>query len=70
MFKLPVYIVMLIGMVVVPVLAKVCDALKKKAAETPENWDDLLVGALETVIEFLKDPGVFEPKTPLTIRGP
>jgi hypothetical protein len=41
---------------------KLCDALKKKAAETPETWDDVAVGAFETVLEFLKQPGLFEPK--------
>lgn len=62
MFKLPQYIIMLIGVIVIPVLSKVCVALKKRAEETPETWDDILVGAFETVLEFLKNPGVFEPK--------
>ena len=62
MFKLPQYIIMLIGIIVIPVLSRVCVALKEKAAQTPETWDDLMVGAFETVLEFLKNPGVFEPK--------
>ena len=62
MFKLPQIIIMLIGIIVVPVLTKICVALKEKAAQTPETWDDVLVGAFETVLEFLKSPGIFEPK--------
>jgi len=64
MFKLPQYIILLIGVIVVPVLSKVCTTLKEKAAKTPEEWDDILVGAFETVLEFFKNPGVFEPKSP------
>jgi len=63
MFKLPLYVVFLIGAIVVPVLSKICEVLKKKAQETPEDWDDVAVGAFETVLEFLKSPGLFEPKT-------
>jgi len=62
MFKLPLYVVFLIGAIVVPVLTKICDALKERAKQTPETWDDVAVGAFETVLEFLKQPGVFEPK--------
>jgi len=62
MFKLPLYVVFLIGAVVVPVLKKVCEALKKKAQETPEEWDDIAVGAFETVLEFLNQPGLFVEK--------
>lgn len=62
MFKLPQYVIFLIGVVVVPVLQKVCAGLKEKAKQTPETWDDVAVGAFETVIEFLKNPGIFEPK--------
>jgi len=62
MFKLPLYVIFLIGAVVVPILSKVCEALKKKAQETPEDWDDVAVGAFETVLEFLKNPEVFIPK--------
>ena len=70
MFKLPQYIILLIGLIVIPVLSKICAELKIKAQQTPENWDDILVGALETVIEFLKNPGVFETKSPTPVRGP
>ena len=62
MFKLPLYVVFMVGAIVVPILAKVCAALKEKAKQTPETWDDVAVGAFETVLEFLKQPGLFEPK--------
>ena len=62
MFKLPLYVVFLIGAIVVPVLSKICAGLKEQAQKTPDTWDDVAVGAFETVIEFLKQPGVFEPK--------
>jgi len=62
MFKLPMYVIFLIGAIVVPVLTKVCQALKEKAQQTPETWDDVAVGAFETVLEFLKQPDVFVPK--------
>lgn len=63
MFKLAPYIIFLIGAIVVPVLSKICAELKKQAAATPETWDDVAVGAFETVLEFLKSPGLFETKT-------
>jgi len=62
MFKIPAYVIFLVAAIVVPVLTKICVALKKKASETPETWDDVVVGAFETVLEFLKEPGLFEPK--------
>jgi len=62
MFKLPMYVIFLVGAVVVPLLSKICEALKEEAKKTPENWDDVAVGAFETVLEFLKQPGLFEPK--------
>ena len=62
MFKLPLYVIFLIGAVVVPVLSKVVVELKEKALQTPEQWDDVAVGAFEMVLEFLKQPGSFEPK--------
>lgn len=62
MFKLPQYIILLIGVIVIPVLSKICVSLKERAAQTPETWDDILVGAFETVLEFLKNPGIFELK--------
>lgn len=70
MFKLPQYIILLIGVIVIPVLSKICISLKERAAQTPETWDDILVGAFETVLEFLKNPGVFESKSPTPVRGP
>ncbi len=62
MFKLPVYVIFLVGAIVVPVLGKICEALKERAKQTPDTWDDVAVGAFETVLEFLKQPGLFEAK--------
>jgi hypothetical protein len=49
---------MLINLLVIPILEKVAKALEEKAAETPAEWDDVVAGALRTVIEFFKTPGV------------
>lgn len=62
MFKLPMYVIFLVGAIVVPLLSKICEALKEQAKKTPETWDDVAVGAFETVLEFLKQPGLFEAK--------
>ena len=62
MFKVQAYVIFLVGAIVVPVLSKICAGLKEQAQKTPDTWDDVAVGAFETVIEFLKAPGVFEPK--------
>jgi hypothetical protein len=63
MFKLPMYVIFLILNLVVPVLVKIVTELKAKAAATPETWDDTVVAAFETVLEFLKTPEIFIPKT-------
>jgi len=63
MIKIPQYLIFLIGIVVCPILDKIATALEKHASETPENWDDVLAGAFRTVVEALKAPGLFEPKT-------
>lgn len=62
MIKLPMYVVFLIAALVVPVLVKVSAALKAEAEKTPDTWDDVAAAAFETVIEFLKQPGLFEAK--------
>lgn len=62
MFKLPLYVIFLVLNLVVPVLIKIVGELKKKAAETPETWDDTVVMAFETVLEFLRTPDIFIPK--------
>jgi len=62
MFRLPSYLVMLIGFLVVPVLEKVAIALEARALTTPEEWDDIAAASFRTVIEFFKSPGMIEPK--------
>ena len=59
MFKLPGYVIFLVMNLVIPVLIRIVAELKKKAAETPETWDDTVVLAFETVLEFLKTPDIF-----------
>ena len=60
MIKLRKWQLVLIYMLCLPILDKICSALQKKAQETPEEWDDVLVGAFKVVIEFLKAPETFE----------
>lgn len=62
LFKLPLYIVLLIGGLIVPVLERVCVALEARAKETPETWDDVAAASFRTVIEFFKTPGMIEAK--------
>ncbi len=62
MFKLPAYVILIVGLVVVPILEKVAAGLEAKAKETPEDWDDILYGSFKAVIEFFKQPQVFIPK--------
>lgn len=50
----------LINIIVVPVLMKVAVALKEQAKKTPNEWDDIMAAAFESVIEFLKSPEAFE----------
>lgn len=63
MFNVPTWVILLIGLVVVPILKKVVAELEKTAAQTPETWDDILVGALSVVIDFFSGEGVFIPKS-------
>jgi len=51
---------LLIRSLVIPMLRKVVKPLKEKAASTPGEWDDVAIGALETVIELLGDPEILE----------
>ncbi len=62
MIKVAPYIIMLLGIVVVPILDKVATALEQQAAKTPETYDDILAGAFRTVVDALKTGGIFEPK--------
>jgi hypothetical protein len=62
MFKLAPYLILLIGLLVVPVLEKIALQLEAKAKQTPEEWDDIAAGAFRTVIEFFKTPDIFVPR--------
>lgn len=50
----------LIRVIVIPVLQRVSEALGEKAEKTPEEWDDLAVGAFQTVLQILKSGEIFE----------
>ncbi|MFH1640605.1 MAG: hypothetical protein ABIA66_01440 [Candidatus Omnitrophota bacterium] len=50
----------LIKVIVVPILKMLSSALKKRAAETPDEWDDIAAAAFETVVAFLESPESFE----------
>lgn len=63
LFTLPLYIVLMIGGLVVPILDKVCTALEERAKQTPELWDDQVAAAMRIVIEFFKTPGMIVSKT-------
>ena len=56
------WVLMLIGMVVVPLLKSILPALKVEAAKTETPFDDSLVGAFEVVIEALSTGGFFVEK--------
>lgn len=51
---------MLIKAVGLPILSKIVEILKERAAETETKLDDALVGAFETVIMVLSNPEMFE----------
>jgi len=52
--------ILLIRAVALPILTKILEIARKKAAETPTELDDALVGAFEVVISFLQTPDMFE----------
>lgn len=60
MIKLRSYELMLFKLVAIPILKKVADALEQHVEESEAEWDDILVGALKTIIEFLENPDVFQ----------
>lgn len=62
MIKVAPYIIMLLGLIVVPILDKVATALEESAKKTPDSYDDILAGAFRTVVDALKTGGIFEPK--------
>lgn len=60
MIKLRSWELMAVKLIAVPILLKIVTALEQHVAETPAEWDDVLVGALKTVIEFFEAPDVFQ----------
>lgn len=62
MIKVAGYIIVLLGMVVIPILDRVATALEEAAKKTPESYDDILAGAFRTVVDALKSGEIFAPK--------
>jgi len=62
MVKVTQWVLMLIGMVVVPLLKQLIPPLKKEAAKTETEIDDAFVGAFEVVISVLESGTIFVPK--------
>jgi len=62
MVKVTQWVLMLIGMVVVPLLKQLIPPLKKEAAKTETEIDDAFVGAFEMVISVLESGTIFVPK--------
>ena len=60
--KLGTWELILVKAVIVPALKRIALELEKKAAETPESWDDIMVGTLKTTIEFFENPLILEAK--------
>lgn len=50
----------LVRVIVIPVLERIADRLDEKAKATPEEWDDLAVGAFRTVLQLLQSGEIFE----------
>jgi len=63
MVKATQWVILLIGVVVVPLLKKLIPALKVEAAKTETEIDDALVGAFEVVLAALESGQIFVPKT-------
>ena len=49
--------IILIRAVVLPVLKNIADILSKQAKETPDTWDDVVIGMFQSIIAFLENPG-------------
>jgi len=62
MVKVTQWVLMLIGMVVVPLLKQLIPPLKKEAAKTETEIDDAFVGAFEMVISVLESGTIFVSK--------
>ena len=63
MVKVTQWVLLLIGIVVVPLLKQVIPTLKVEAAKTETEIDDALVGAFEVVVAALESGQIFVPKT-------
>lgn len=63
MVKVTQWVILLIGIVVVPLLKQVIPALKVEAGKTETEIDDALVGAFEVVVAALESGQIFVPKT-------
>lgn len=63
MVKVTQWVILLIGIVVVPLLKQVIPALKVEAQKTESEVDDALVGAFEVVVAALESGQIFVPKT-------
>lgn len=59
MVKVTSWVLMLIGMVVIPLLKQLIPALKIEAAKTETEVDDAFVGAFEMVISVLESGSIF-----------
>lgn len=62
MVKVTQWVLLLIGMVVLPLLKQLVPILRKEAAKTETEIDDALVGAFEVVISALESGIIFVPK--------
>jgi len=60
MIKLRSWEMMLVRMIALPILRRISARLVKKAGDTPEEWDDILAEAFQTVIAFFENPGTFK----------
>jgi hypothetical protein len=62
MIKVTQWVILLIGVVVLPLLKQLVPPLKAAAAKTETEIDDALVGAFEVVISALESGQIFVPK--------
>jgi|UniRef100_A0A7V3KMZ2 hypothetical protein len=62
MVKVTQWVILLIGVVVLPLLKQLVPYLKAEAAKTETEIDDALVGAFEVVISALESGQIFVPK--------
>lgn len=63
MVKVSQWILLMIGIIVIPLLKQLIPVLKVEAKKTETEIDDALVGAFEVVISALESGTIFVPKT-------